>query len=70
MTITPPIGEEPRRCLEQCVGLYEKVAGGIDATATEQNERAYGGVVRMTKGNNGGRCRPKTPHRVVAYARR
>lgn len=41
---------EAGEILDQCVGEYESVVGNIDADAKSQDTRAYGGVVRMTKG--------------------
>ena len=36
--------------LDKCVSDYDSVVRGIDAEAEAQSGRAYGGVVRMTKG--------------------
>ena len=36
--------------INECVRLYESVVRGIDSAAAGQDERAYGGVVRMAKG--------------------
>lgn len=38
------------RLINESVKIYESVVRGIDDSAQMQNERAYGGVVRASKG--------------------
>ena len=45
------LGGEAAELLERCVSGYESVVRNISAEAEAQSGRAYGGMVRMTKGN-------------------
>ena len=46
-----PFPEKAKEILNECVEEYEAVVGNIDDAARSQDHRAYGGMVRMTKGN-------------------